>query len=235
MRIAICDDNAEIGREIFLLAKQSCPKAEITLFSAGEELIKEKIYFDIIFLDIEMGQLDGIETAKRLRKENRSGKKSVIIFITAYSDYMEQAFDVNAFHYLLKPVNKEKFIRVFSSALKELESTDPFIVVKVFGDSQKLLLKDIYYIESSNKKAVFHTKKGMLEAYRKMEELEQELTGSFFRCHRCFLVNMESICAYSCEKIKLINGETLILSKKKYPEFVKAYMRYAESGGIVNV
>ena len=235
MRIAICDDNAEIGREIFLLTKQSCPKAEITLFSAGEELIKEKIYFDIIFLDIEMGQLDGIETAKRLRKENRSGKKSVIIFITAYSDYMEQAFDVNAFHYLLKPVNKEKFIRVFSSALKELESTDPFIVVKVFGDSQKLLLKDIYYIESSNKKAVFHTKKGMLEAYRKMEELEQELTGSFFRCHRCFLVNMESICAYSCEKIKLINGETLKKKKKKYPEFVKAYMRYAESGGIVNV
>ena len=54
MRIAICDDNAEIGREIFLLAKQSCPKAEITLFSAGEALIKEKIYFDIIFLDIEM-------------------------------------------------------------------------------------------------------------------------------------------------------------------------------------
>ena len=78
-------------------------------------------------------------------------------------------------------------------------------------------------------------KDALSESRKRAEELEQELTGSFFRCHRCFLVNMESICAYSCEKIKLINGETLILSKKKYPEFVKAYMRYAESGGIVNV
>lgn len=235
MKIAICDDNAEIRREILLLVKQSCQKAEISLFSTGEELLRSVLHFDIIFLDIEMGQLGGIEAAKKLRGRNCGSKKEIIIFVTAYSDYMEQAFDVNAFHYLIKPINKEKFNRVFAAALKEITEIEPFIVIKTFGDRQKLLLKDILYIESSNKKAVFHTKKGTVEVYRKMEELEQELSGRFFRCHRCFLVNMESISGYSYEEIKLINGESLILSKKKYPDFVKAYMRYAEGGGAVNV
>lgn len=99
----------------------------------------------------------------------------------------------------------------------------------------KVYLNDIYYIESSNKKVIVHKKDGIFELYGKMDEFEEELGDSFYRCHRCFLVNMEKISAYSSDTIKLINGETLILAQKKYPEFIKAYMRYAKSGGVVNV
>lgn len=235
MKIAVCDDMREIRYEISLLAKKYCPAGEIFQFSSAEEFLSFSSDFDIIFLDIEMGGLSGMEAAKAIRERKYGRKKPVIIFVTAYPDYMEQAFDVSAFHYLLKPVDKEKFGRVFSSALRETEENDPFIVIKTFGDTQKLLLKDIFYIESSNKKVILHTKKGAIAVYRKMEELERELTGSFFHCHRCFLVNMESISGYSFEEIKLVNGETLMMSKKKYPLFVKAYMRYAEKGGAVNV
>lgn len=235
MKIAICDDIKEIRREISLLISKTCSKAEITDFPNAEALLKSKANFDIIFLDIEMGDVNGMEAARLLRERKAHSKKPIIIFVTAYPDYMEQAFDVKAFHYLIKPINREKFTRVFSAAVKEVTGSEPFIVIKSFGDRQKLLLKDIYYIESSNKKAIFHTKKGRAEAYRKMEELEQELKGTFFRCHRCFLVNMEAISGYSFEEIRLINGEALILAKKKYPEFVKAYMQYAEKGGAVNV
>ena len=144
---------------------------------------------------------------------------------------MEAAFDVNAFHYLIKPINAEKFSEVFSRAWKEvetsLEQTKKHIIVKSSGTQQKLLLKDIYYIESGNKKVIFHTINGSLEVYGKMEELEKELENIFYRCHRCYLVNMEKISAYS--------GDNLLLARKKYSDFIKTYMRYVKNGRIVHV
>ena len=152
---------------------------------------------------------------------------------------MEAAFDVNAFHYLIKPINEEKFSEVFSRAWKEAfvfrKQTKQSIIVKSSGTQQKLLLKDIYYIESSNKKVIFHTTEGILEIYGKMEELENRLGNTFYRCHRCYLVNMEKISAYSADNIQVINGDNLLLARTKYSDFIKAYMRYIKNGGIVNV
>ena len=159
--------------------------------------------------------------------------------MTGYREYMEAAFDVNAFHYLIKPIDVEKFSEVFSRAWKEvsasLEQTKKHIMVKSSGTQQKLLLKDIYYIESGNKKVIFHTTKGTLEVYGKMEELENGLGNTFYRCHRCYLVNMEKISAYSADNIQVTNGDNLLLARKKYSDFIKTYMRYVKNGGIVNV
>lgn len=239
MKIAICDDSREIRIETAELIKKICPESTMDFFRSGEEMTDSKKEYDIIFLDIAMENISGIDAAKNLRRrqEENGGKKSLIIFITAFKDYMEDAFDVNAFHYLVKPIDPEKFAKVFSMALKEInysESTD-HIMVKSGKLRKKLSLSDILYVESNNKKAVFHTKTGNYEIYGKMEELETKLGSRFFRCHRCFLVNMENICAYGFDEITVLNGEKLLLSKKKYPEFVKAYLRYAKDGGIVNV
>ena len=75
----------------------------------------------------------------------------------------------------------------------------------------------------------------MLEVYGKMDELEQMTGSSFYRCHRCYLVNMEKITAYSTDTIRVANGDKLILAQKKYSDFVRQYMKYAKDGGIVNV
>ena len=117
------------------------------------------------------------------------------------------------------------------SLIKEQKS----VIVKCNGMQKRVLLKDIYYIESSNKKVVFHTKDGNIDIYGRMEDWESKLGDTFYRCHRGYLVNLEKITAYNVDTIDVINGESLILSRKKYADFIKTYMKYAKDGGIVNV
>lgn len=238
MKIAVCDDSREICIEIAELIRQRDKSAEVSVFSCGEALLGSGVDFDIIFLDIEMKKLSGIETAKKLRSlEESRERKTTVIFITAFREYMEQAFDVNAFNYITKPIDEERFFRIFDAAVKEANASlgHKYIVVKCQGVQRKFFLHDIRYIESSNKKVVLNTIEGKFEVYGKLGEFEKLLKESFFRCHRCYLVNMESICAYGFESIEVIDGDKLPMSKQKYSDFVKTYLRYAKKGGIVNV
>ena len=240
MRIAVCDDDRVIREELSRLIQKQVSEVDIVEYQSGEELINAKGNFDIYFLDIEMGKVSGMDIARHIREQEESGRqRSMIIFVTGYREYMEAAFDVNAFHYLIKPIDVEKFSEVFSRAWKETsvfyEQAEKYIMVKSSGAQQKLLLKNIYYIESGNKKVIIHTADGTLEVYGKMEELENKLGNTFYRCHRCYLVNMEKISAYSADNIQVTNGDNLLLARKKYSDFIKTYMRYVKNGGIVNV
>lgn len=240
MRIAVCDDDRAIREELSRLIQKQVSEVDIAEYQSGEELINAKGNFDIYFLDIEMGKVSGMDIARHIRGQEENGRqRSIIIFVTGYREYMEAAFDVNAFHYLMKPIDTEKFSEVFGRAWKEAavsyEQTKKYIIVKSSGTQQKILLKNIYYIESGNKKVIFHTTDGTLEVYGKMEELENGLRNTFYRCHRCYLVNMEKISAYSADNIQVINGDNLLLARKKYSDFIKTYMRYVKNGGIVNV
>ena len=241
MKIVVCDDDKIVREQIVALIKEQEQDSEIITFKSGEDIIKSQIDFDISFLDIEMNELSGIDVAKHIRKEQekKGGERSVIIFITGYREYMEDAFDVNAFHYLVKPVDEQKFYTVFNRALKEeavkFEQEKKSVIVKCNGMQKRVLLKDIYYIESSNKKVVFHTKDSNIDIYGRMEDWESKMGSTFYRCHRGYLVNLEKITAYSADTIDVINGESLILSRKKYADFIKTYMKYAKDGGIVNV
>lgn len=240
MRIAVCDDDRAIREELSRLIKRQAPEAYIVTFKSGEDMINARENFDISFLDIEMGKVSGMDIARRIREQEKSGRqRSIIIFVTGYREYMEAAFDVNAFHYLIKPIDAEKFSEVFDRAWKEMSAFDEQnkkqIMVKNSRTQQKIWLRDIYYIESGNKKVIFHTTDGILEVYGKMEDLENSLGNSFYRCHRCYLVNMEKISAYSVGNIQVTNGDNLLLARKKYSDFIKTYMRYVKNGGIVNV
>ena len=241
MKIAVCDDDKIVREQIVTLINEQESDSEIIIFKSGEDMIKSQIDFDISFLDIEMNELSGIDVAKHIRKEQekKGGERSIIIFITGYREYMEDAFDVNAFHYLLKPIDEKKFNTVFNRAMKEVSTKTKHeglsAIVKNNGMQKKVLLRDIYYIESSNKKVVFHTKDGKIDTYGRMEDWESELGDSFYRCHRGYLVNLEKITAYNVDTIDLLNGDSLILAQKKYADFIKVYMRYARDGGIVNV
>ena len=149
MRIAVCDDDRAIRDEISRLIKKQAPEADITTYQSGEEMINSGENFDISFLDIEMGKVSGMDIAKRIReKEESRTQRSILIFVTGYREYMEAAFDVNAFHFLVKPIDEEKFSGVFSRAWKEVSAFDEQnkkqIMVKSSGTQQKILLKDIY-------------------------------------------------------------------------------------------
>ena len=240
MRIAVCDDDQAIRKELIQLIQKQVSDVDIVRYQSGEEMISAKGNFDIYFLDIEMGSVSGMDLARRIREQEEGVRqRSIIIFVTGYREYMEAAFDVNAFHYLVKPIDEGKFSEVFSRAWKEMsvssEQAKKYIIVKSTGAQKKLLLRNIYYIESGNKKVIIHTTDGTLEVYGKMEELENRLGSTFYRCHRCYLVNMEKISAYSADNIQVINGDNLLLARKKYSDFIKTYMRYVKNGGIVNV
>ncbi len=240
MKIAVCDDMAT-REHIVTLIKELIRDTAVVTFASGEEMLKAKEDFDISFLDVKMKELSGMDVAKHIRQEQEQNgsKKSIIIFVSGYEKYMNDAFDVLAFHYLLKPIDEEKFRTVFGRALKELsvaeERTKRYILVKSSGVQQKVYVKDVYYIESANKKVIIHTGAGILESYGKMEKLEQMTGNGFYRCHRCYLVNMEKIVSYNADTIKVVNGDKLILAQKKYNDFIRHYMKYAKNGGIVNV
>lgn len=241
MKIAVCDDDKTVRDDIVHLIKKQIPDVDIFTFVSGEELIDYGEDFDISFIDIEMERMTGIDTAKQIRAEQeKEGKtKSIIIFITKYSDYMESAFDVNAYHYLLKPIDNKKFAEVLKRAWKDVaivnERNSKYMMVKSFGVQHKIFVKDIYYIESNNKKVVIHTKDGIIASYGRMDELENLLGDEFYRCHRCYLVNMENISAYSADMVKVSNGDKLILAKKKHKDFVKKYTIYAKNEGFIYI
>lgn len=241
IKIAVCDDEKQIRQSIISIIKEKIKDVEIFEFSTGKELLDATEEFNITFLDIAMNEISGIEVAKqiRMKQEQEELAKGIIIFVTGYRDYMEDAFDVNAYHYLVKPIDKDKLADVLGRAMKEVTAREMFekqyIILKTSGMQKRVLIKDIYYVESNNKKVIIHTEDGNIEIYGKMDEFENELGSNFYRCHRCYLVNMEKISAYSVDNIHVTNGDILILAQKKYSEFIKAYMRYAKAGGIVNV
>lgn len=221
VRVAVCDDSKRVREQItdWILEEFTC---EVHTFSTGEEFLEKRASYDIIFLDISMGKLNGIETAKKIREYS----KSLIIFITACKEYVFDAFDVEAFHYLLKPLSREKLLQVFGKAYKEREKEQGFYLVKIGTGYRKVPLSQILYGENSGRKIILHTKKEVLEFYGKMDDMEKQLGSTFYRCHRGFLVNLEEIEGYDASSISLKNGESIFLSKQKYPEFVSTYMDY---------
>ena len=239
MKIAICDDNSKICAEISNLIKNQLPDADIFIFTSKIDLLQSNDFFQIFFLDIK--SVDGIEIAKiiRRRQEILNLPKSILIFVTGYADFMSEAFDVHAFHYILKPIDIQKFFQIFAQAVAEIENiqsqTENFLLVKIDGFTKKILLNDIFYIESQNKKVIIHTSTEIFSVYGKMDSYEIALKNNFFRCHRCFIVNFAKISAYTSDTIKLCNGEQIFISAKKFPDFIKKFLNYAQNGGLVNV
>ena len=240
INIAVCDSDAEVAIDVKnLIAKRK--NSAVKIFFSAEELLSDKNTFDIYFLDIK--GISGLEIARKIReKEKNGGIKSVIVFITGYDEYTLNAFDVQAFHYLLKPINIEKFFEVLENAIIEIQNRkqnkhneENFILIKIQNRQKKIALKDILYLESDNKKVAFHTTKEIFEAQGKMEDFEKILGENFYRCHRCYIVNFSKIASYRQNEIELINGDKISLAYKKYSSFVKAYLAYAKTGGAVNV
>lgn len=233
MRIAICDDEKEI-RE--LLAEKSAklyPKADISLWQSGEELLAAKEKLDILLLDIQMQGKDGMETARELRKRDQA---VIIIFVTALDDFVFQAFDVGAFHYLVKPFDDEKFAEVLRGAVRQLEDRGrtadngsrgevPDLVITTGGEHITVNISDIVYAEVFDRKIILHTIDEDIEYYGKMKELEAKAGAEFYRTHRSFLVNFGFVRKYNASTVWLEKGQALI-AKQNYGAFVKAYLRY---------
>lgn len=236
--LAVCDDMpmecADIAKQIENILKQSNIDFMIKKFFSGQELFHSKENFDIIFLDIKMPKISGMDLAKKIREQ---GKQSLIIFITAAREYVFEAFDVEAFQYLLKPIQNQKLKTVLEKATKRLQidaNTD-FLIISADRQTKKVFLKDILYIESIGRIAKIHCNEGTLETYEQIGILADKLADkSFFRCHKCFLVNLDYVDAFDKTEVRLENGESIMLAKRRYEDFQKRILSYMKrKGGII--
>lgn len=228
MKIAICDDEVR-GREgIRTLLEKEFSQAQIKEFDSGMKLlqaVKEDYQPDIVLLDIAMEEMNGMETAVKLREIS----DVILIFVTGVKEQVFQAFDVGAFHYLMKPVDKAKLVNVLQRAMQEAKKrqTSPrYLLVKVAGNHRKIPIEDILYVENNGRKVVLHTRTETLEYYERMNHLEEVLGEGFYRCHRGYLVSLSAISGYDNTSITIDQGDRIYLAKQKYGEFVKLYCRF---------
>lgn len=228
MRIAICDDDVRGRERIRTLLEKEFSQAQTREFDSGMKLlenVEEGWQPDIVLLDIAMEGMDGMETARRLKERS----DAILIFVTGVKEQVFQAFDVGAFHYLMKPVDQNKMTDVLKRAVQEVEKrqTAPrYLLVKTEGSHRRVPVEDILYVENSGRKVILHTRTGCLEYYERMNHLEEVLGEGFYRCHRGYLVALSAVDGYDHESITVAGGEKIYLAKQKYSEFVKLYCRF---------
>ncbi len=234
IRIAICDDEKNIRAYLCTLVRKQDPGSDITEYASAGEYLSGEMEHDLLFLDIEMkgpaAGMDGMSMAKQVRSMNLA-RQPAIIFVTGYEKYVYDAFDVDAFHYLLKPINEQKFAEIFRRAaeqiLSETEQKKKTLVIQCKNESRAIPLDNIYYLESRNHKVVLYLKEWELEYYAKIGDLEEKLAGQFYRIHRGYLVNLAYVEGYDKTGVTLANGIRLPLSKK-YTDFAAAYLQFVQ-------
>jgi len=200
INIGICDDEASMRRLLRAPLEQKLQLlgADYRIFEydCGETLLTrpETEWLDILFLDIEMKLLSGMETARNLRKRD---SHTLLIFVTAYPDFVFQGYEVHAFHYILKPYENQKIMKVLEQAIKELgQNREHYFTLEQKSGTTKIPTKKILAFSSDRRKIIISLEDGnKLEFYGKLDAVETDLPDYFIRCHNRHLVNLNYVTA----------------------------------------
>lgn len=227
VKVIVCDDDKNIRNQIYNYLEEfelcnHC-RFDIKTFSSGEEMMKSSAIeeCELLFLDIEMGALNGIEVSHIFR--DQQGRDELqIIFISAYDKYMKEMFEVRPFNYLSKPFKREKFNETLEKFLRLHKKNSSIFTFKIGRDIYRFSYKEIFYFESFKRKIILHTKDNTVDFYGKLNELEMELKeNSFFRIHQSYLVNPMHIRTYSSHCVILVNGLEIPVSTKYKKAFLQ--------------
>ncbi len=237
LSIAVCDDEVieccNMARKIKDILEEMKIPCIIRQFRGGGELLQALESFDMVFLDIIMQDLDGMKTAQIFREK---AYDKILIFISSSREYVFEAYDVEAFQYLLKPVDDKKLKNVLQKAvLKTERRSQEFIIASRERQKKKLFLDDIYYFEIKGRIVDVHGPEGIFTYYEQIGELESKLQDKgFFRCHKSYLINLKYACGYNRQEVILENGEKIVIAKRRYDKFVQEVLKVMrESGGII--
>lgn len=239
MKIAICDDEKPIRDYIEKCVREVKPDAEVVQYPDAGGMVSKSFHADILFLDIQMPGMDGMQAARILRT---MGNKTILVFVTAVEEYVFQAFDVGAVQYIVKPFDRTKLINTvkkaielakekssIEAALSEMnESTEGkrSITIKSGGANRRVILKEIMYAEVLEHRIILHMNdQECVEYYGKMSDLEKVTGNDFYRIHRAYLINLAYVKSYDSKSVT-IAGDELPVARGKYQELVKAYLSY---------
>ena len=230
MRICICDDDrSQHGiikkyiDEFSVLAENS----EIVSKFSGKELINDctrGISYDILFMDVRLGSMNGLEVAETVRRLNPN---TIIIFISNHPDYVFEAFSVEALHFMVKPITELEFRRVFVRAINKYNSLHSFLPSGFLSDRAVICINDILYCEGYNRHVMIYTENGKYESVSKLSDIYEKLsTHGFVQTHQGFIVNMSRIRRFDKESVTLNNGTAVPVSQRRRTQALRIFDDY---------
>ena len=229
VRIALVEDDPiyrnQLKEYLARYEKESAEKIRITTFTDGDEIaIGYRAEYDIILMDIEMNYMDGMTAAEEIR---RLDPEVVIIFITNSPQYAIKGYAVNALDYVLKPLYYYAFSQCINRASGRMQNrTKRFLYVSSKNGSQKLDCSRIYFMEVQGHDLAYHTADGVVTAIGTMKDVEEALDNrAFFRCNRCYLVNLEHVDGIRDEEA-IVGGEPVQISRSRKKAFLDALNNY---------
>ena len=231
-RMAIIDDVSEDRRYLEKLIQTILPsismpvQAEIHSYASGEAFLfdYEEVEsgaapdYDILFLDIEMPGLSGVSLAKKIREKNETIQ---IVFVTGYSEYIEEGYEVSALHYLMKPIRTEKLKNVLEKALRLIDKNEKAILVRTESSLKRILLHEIRYMDVHGNYVTIHAKENV-DLKRTLSSLQEELDERFYRVGRSLIINLACVRNVTRKEVFLLDGERLALPRGAYNDLVQA-------------
>lgn len=232
INIAICDDEKYVSDKIRNMVADFFHRKNMEIavfqFLSGEELLKCDKSMDILFLDIQMNAIDGMETARKLRERKFKG---ILIFITVLKEMVFQSFEVQAFDYLVKPIEAGCFERTMERLLCSMKNaSESSLLVQRGYESSIILFEEIVFCEIIDRKVYLHlVSSETIDFYDRIENLETKLDSRFFRCHRSFLINLQYLKSYKNGIAYMESGKARLeipVSRLRSKEFSNVILQY---------
>ena len=229
-RVAICDDSRRDAEYVLSLLEswasdnqisvhtECFPSAEAFLFHYAEDK-----NFDILLLDIEMGNMNGVELAKTVRRSNDGVQ---IVFISGFPDFIAEGYDVSALHYLMKPVDGKKLAEVLDRAAATIKKQPQTVLLPVGRETVRIKAEEVVFAESQAHYMIVHTSAEAYKCRMTISEMQALLGEGFARCHRSFLVGLRHVCRITKTDVCMDVGISLPLGRGMYDELNLALVVY---------
>lgn len=237
LKVLICDDDVNITDKVLLLINEIKNKGrwkfDITVRNSSESVMKEKSYYDIAIVDIEMPGISGLELSQKLKASNPD---VLIIVLTSFSNYLDSAMKIQVFRYLSKPIDIERFNRNFLEAIDKCREISKQIIIQNSTSVYTVKTKDILYIENQKHGSVVVTKHHRFDTNKKPTEWDEIINqpNCFVFSHKSFLVNLQNVVNFNKHSATFQSDKDLIeiqcVSQRKYPDFKNKFFAFA--GGI---
>lgn len=227
MIIGVCDDEKVFRNELVHLLKKNEEGWNRTNlvyeYISGEQLLLDEKKLDILFLDIHMSGMNGIEVAKQY---GRKWGETLIVFASSDKNYLPRGYTARAFRFIVKPIDEIEFRQIMFDAQEEINSFKK-IRIKEAGEIIIISIKDIIYIEADNRNCIIRTKDSAYLQVAKISDYEKLLDSkSFYRTHKSYIVNLSYIDSFNTKFIQLQNQEKIKIGIRKYKDFDKAFREF---------
>jgi len=228
-QVGICEDRLTdreyISKLVYAWAEKARVSVELNEYDSCEQFLfaEEDVCTDILLLDIELGKMDGMTMARKLREKQSHVQ---IIFTTGYSEYISEGYEVSALHYLMKPVQKEKLFHALDRAVNALDKAEPVLLLPVDAGVMRIVPSSIMYVEAFLHYVSVTYEHGTVTVKYPISKMEELLGAGFVKCHRSYLVSLKHISQILKTELVMDDGTKLPLSRSASTDVYRAFISY---------